>query len=1158
MPGLLRSSRVHVCAFVAIAVLLLAGGLVSSAFGQTETGQISGTVLDQQGAAVPKARISIRNLGTSAVRETTSDDHGAFTATNLLPARYAVLVEAEGFTKLDQQVDLAPGGRVSLDLKLQIGKVSETIEVSASSVAVNTETQTLSTEIDSSKLESLPLLTRNPYDLIGTAGNVSSTADAGLTTRGGGYQINGLRAASNNILLDGASNNDEFGAGVGQKVPLDALQEFSVLTNNFTAEYGRAAGGVINVVTKSGSNALHGTAYEFNRVSRLAANTFDNNANGLKKPVFARNQFGYSVGGPVIKDKLFFFQSTELLRVRSAGPTLVFIPDAALLAASNANTQAFFNGATVRSGAQNLGTFSRNQLIAQGFDPCSGRTSGPCSSYNPDAPFFDKLSYDVPTDQGAESPQNDYEVVGRIDWNVSSKTQLYGRYAFEKTNFPIGSNVNSVYDGFDGGASNFNNNFLLSLTHNFSSSLVTQSKIVFNRLNNSQPLGKAPVGPTLYMFGNTPATVLGDFLNFPGYTPFSPGNAIPFGGPQNYVQTYHDISYTKGKHAFRFGGNYDYIRDNRTFGAYEEAVETLSTSSFGAGMDRFFNGVLRQFQVAVDPQGKLPCDDFRNPATVNPQCSITLPAAAPPFSRSNRYHEFGTYFQDSWRASRRLTLNLGVRWDYFGVQHNKNPNLDSNYYDANAGDIFHSIRGGNISVARLSDVGGLWAKDWNNFAPRLGFAWDVFGNGKTSLRGGYGIGYERNFGNVTFNVIQNPPGYLVVSLTAPVDIASLPITTNNFGPLGASSGAQGLPKASMRNVSPHIRTAYAHFYSLSVEREVARNVIVGVDYSGSKGEKLYSLENPNRVGSGNVYLGDPCPTTPCVNPATFAGTGSLTRLRNTQVTNINRRGGNGLSLYNGLNARVDLKNVANTGLTLRTNYTYAHAMDNLSSTFSESANNGNLGLLDPFNPKLDRGSADFDVHNRLAVSGTWDVPFARNTSGFAKRAFDGWTLSSIFTAHSGLPFTMYDCTGAFAVCPRAMVTGTRPSKTGVGNVASGAPNTFNYVDLTAINFDTTYFNPIVGISDFGPYPSTMLPRNYFRGPGAYNVDLGVYKTTKITERINLQFRAESFDLLNHSNLYIVQSDNDISSVSVVRAKRGVPPIAANERRNIQLALRLIF
>ncbi len=872
---------------VFFAALLFA--FAGAAWAQTETGQITGTVLDQQGNGVPKAKITVRNTGTGAVRETASDEHGAFIVTNLLPARYAVLAEAPGFTKLDQQVDLAPGGRVSLDLKLQVGKVSETIEVSATAVSVNTETQTLSTEVDSSKLESLPLLTRNPYDLIGTAGNVSSTADAGLSNRGGGYQINGLRAASNNILLDGASNNDEFGAGVGQKVPLDALQEFTVLTNNFTAEYGRAAGGVINVVTKSGSNEFHGTAYEFNRVSRLAANTFDNNAQGIKKPVFARNQFGYSVGGPVIKDKLFFFQSTELLRVRSAGPTIVYIPDAALLAASNANTRAFFNGATVRSGVQNLGTFSRNQLIAQGFDPCAGASaSGPCKAYNPNAAFLDKLAYSVPTDQGAESPQNDYEVVGRVDWSLSSNTQLYGRYAFEKTNFPIGSNVNSVYDGFDGGQRNFDNNFLLSLTHTFSPRLVTQSKIVFNRLNNLQPLGKAPVGPTLYMFGNTPATVLGNLLNFPGYTPFSPGNAIPFGGPQNYVQAYQDVSYTKGKHAFRFGGNYDYIRDNRTFGAYQEAVETLSTTNFGAGMDRFFNGVLRQFQVAVNPQGKLPCDNFRDPATVTPQCSITLPASAPPFSRSNRYHEFGTYFQDSWRASHRLTLNLGVRWDYYGVQHNKNPNLDSNYYDASAGDIFHSIRNGNISVARLSNVGGLWAKDWNNFAPRLGFAWDVFGNGKTSLRGGYGIGYERNFGNVTFNVIQNPPGYLVVSLTAPVDIASLPITTNNFGPLGASSGTQGLPKGSMRNVDPHIRTAYAHFYSLSVEREVAKNVVVGVDYSGSKGEKLYSLENPNRVGSGNVYLGDQCPTTPCVDPNTFAGTGSLTRLRNTQVTNINQ------------------------------------------------------------------------------------------------------------------------------------------------------------------------------------------------------------------------------------------------------------------------------
>ncbi len=1141
-----------------VVVALLAASLLPTAlFAQLETAQIVGTITDQSGAVVPKAKVTITSVGSGAERTTATDDTGGYIVTNLLPGLYKVTVEASGFAKTERRVQVTVGSRVALDITLAVGAAVTTVEVVAEAgVVINTETQTLGVVIDSKKIADLPTLTRNPYDLIATAGNVTSSQDAGLSRRGGGYQVNGLRASSNNILLDGTSNNDEFVADVGQRVPLDAVQEFSVLTTNFTAEYGRAAGGVVNVVTKSGTNSFHGTAYEFNRVSDLASNTFDNNALGIKKPVFTRNQFGYAVGGPVIKDKLFFFQSTEWIRVRSSSPTIVYIPSPELLAASNANTQNFFSGATVRSNAVSLGTFSRNRLIALGQDPCSGgAATGPCKSFNADTPMFRKLQYSVPSDAGGGSPQNSYELVGRVDWNISHNTQLYGRYALESQDFPAGSNVNSVFDGFDAGEKTFKNNFLLSLTHTFSPRWVSQSKIVFNRLNDNQPLGAAPVQPTLYMFSNVPSTLLGNFINFPGYTPFSPGNAIPFGGPQNYVQAYEDASYTKGKHAFRFGGNYVYIRDNRTFGAYEEAVETLSTSSFGGAMDRFFNGVIRQFQVAVDPQGKLPCDNFRNPATVKPTCSVTLPVSAPSFSRSNRYHEFGVYAQDSWRIRPRLTLNLGLRWDYYGVQHNKNPFLDSNFYDASAGDIFHSIRQGNISVAPLSNVGGLWAKDWNNFAPRVGFAWDVFGNGKTSLRGGYGIGYERNFGNVTFNVIQNPPAYLVVSLVAPTDIASLPITSNNFGPLAGTSGTQGLPKASMRNVDAHIRTAYAHFWSLSVEREVVKNLILAVDYSGSKGQKLYTLENPNRTGAGNVYLGDPCPTTPCA-------TSALTRLRNTQVTNINRRGGNGLSLYHGLNARVDVRNIGNSGVTLRSNYTYSHAVDNLSSTFSESANNANLGVLDPFNPKLDRATADFDVRHRWALSGTWDIPFARNTTGLVNRVFHGWTVGSIFSARTGLPFTVFDCTNTFAICPRAMVPGTRPPKTGPDNVPTGSPNTFNYIDFSTIAFDTSYVNPIAGISDFGPFPTSMLPRNYFRAPGAWNLDFNVYKTTKISERYSLQFRAEFYNLPNHANLYFVPSDNDISSVGLVEAKRGVHPTTipslADERRNIQLALKLIF
>ena len=1139
--------------FVLAALLLVCTG---SASAQTETGQISGMVLDQQGNGVPSAKIIIRNLGTSALRETNSDDQGAFIVTNLLPATYAVVAEAPGFSKLEQQVAMPPGGRVSLDLRLKVGKVAETIEVSATAVAVNTESQTVGQLITAKDIIDLPLLTRNPYDLVGGAANVSSAGDAGLTMRGAGYNINGLRAAGTNILLDGAANNDEFTASVGQTVPLDSVQEINILTNNFTAEYGRASAGVINVTTKSGTNDFHGTAYEFGRYAALAANTFDNNARGIARPGFTRNQFGYSAGGPVKKDKLFFFQSTEWLRVRSSSTNVVEVPTPQFIAAANSNTQGFFSKfGALRSNFGQLKTFTRDQLAAIGITACPPAPST-CDTDFPvgsTTPMFAQGQYSVPADSGAGNPQDTYYVVGRLDWNAGPKTQVYGRYALEKNNLLSGSLENSPYAGYDTAQKTTNNSILLSLIYTFNPKLTSQSKIVFNRLNLLDPLGSNPVGPTLYMNATSAPSIAGNLIAMPGYSAFTPGSAIPFGGPQNFVQAYQDLSSVHGRHTFRFGGNYTYIRDNRTFGAYEEAVESLSTKNFSTSDENFLNGQLAQFQAAINPQGKLPC----GAAGAVPSCTVTLPVAPPVFARSNRYHEFGTYFEDSWKATNRLTFNLGMRWDYFGVQHNKNPNLDSNYYDAQGGDIFDNIRNGQVATVPNSPIHGLWKKDWNNFGPRLGVAYDLFGNGKTALRGGWGISYERNFGNVTFNVIQNPPAYAVISIL-PSDVGgSIPVTTDNAGPLGGSTGSKALPKVSLRNVNANIETAYAHLWSTVLEHQVKRNFIVAIEYNGSKGVNLYSIENPNRPGAGNVYLGDPCPTTPCVNPATFAGLSSLTRLRTTQYSNINRRGDNGFSHYNSVAARTDLNNIGNTGLSLHSSYTYAHAIDNISSTFSESSNNANLGLLDPFNPKIDKGNADFDQRHRFVFSGTWDIPFARNMSGAAKRALNGWTVAPIITIRSGFPFTMFDCAEADTICPRAFQTTTHKRNGSAVADPSGAPNLFDYFDFSS-GFNSSYFNPIAGISDFGPFPANMLTRGYFYGPGAYNVDLGVYKTTKITERFSLQLRGEFFNALNHSNLWITLSDNDLSSTTTVHAQKGVPPVNANERRNVQLALKLIF
>jgi hypothetical protein len=1181
--------------FIALAAILglLLFALPGTSFAQTETGQVVGTVTDPSGAVVPNAKVTVTNTATGAVRLGQTNGSGEYAVPNLQPATYTVAVEALNFAKAQTQVVITVGSRIAGDFKLAVGNASTVLEVSGTAVMVNTETQTLSNVIDAQGLSQMPTLTRNPYSLVVTAGTVSEDDPS---ARGAGVSINGLRASGTNILLDGSANNDEFTGSVGQNVPLDSVQELNIITNNFTAEYGRASAGVVNVATKSGSNAFHGSAYEFNRVAAFASNTYDNNANGLPKAQFTRNQFGYSIGGPIKKNKLFFFSSTEWKRVRSAAPFQTIIPTSQFLSFTNANTQAFFTA---------LGqTRPDLKVLTPGYstkgganDICTATTANICNAAVPaGTPLFDEVTYSVPTDAGGGLPQNAYESVGRVDLNVSDRTQFYSRYAIENENDFAGSVTTSPYAGYDTGQNIRNQNILLSLTHALSPRVVSQSKFVFNRLNLLQPLGTHAVGPTLYMFNNSAGAVAGVPIAFPGYSFNTPGNAIPFGGPQNFYQAYEDLSVQKGVHQLRFGGSYVHLRDNRAFGAYQEAVESLaSTRSNSLAMDNFVAGQLAGFQAAVYPQGKFPCPfagtptgppagqpcgtDLPSPGfpkgdgivgndpgeVTYPLGTLNLPVGPPDFTRSNRYHELGLYVQDSWKVKPSFTLNLGLRWEYFGVQHNSNPNLDSNYYDGSGGSVFQQIRNGDVATVPNSRIHGLWKKDWTNFAPRVGFAWDIFGDGRTSLRGGYGIGYERNFGNVTFNVIQNPPNYAVISILNGLDVPanSLPITASNAGPLAGSSGVKAIPKVSLRNVNSNIKTAYAHLFSLSLEREVARNLVLSAEYSGSKGERLYSIENPNRPGAGNVYLGDD------VNTLGF------TRLRTTQYSNINRRGGNGFSNYNAANVKLESKNFKNSGLTLSANYTYSHTLDILSSAFSESWGDINLGLLDPFNPKVDYGSAEFDNRHRFGMGAVWELPIGRNTTGFLNRVVNGWAIAPIVTARTGAAFTEYDCANALTTCPRAQING-KFSPTGKQGTALG-PNDFTYIDFSKYNVvsdylsaggpgscQVAYCNPIVGVSDFGPFPANMNRRGTFRQPGVYNVDLGVYKTFKLTERYSVQLRGEAYNLLNHSNLYVQLYDNEIGS-GKIDAKRGSPAgatILGNpgsfERRNLQLAAKFIF
>jgi hypothetical protein len=1146
--------RVTIHRVLAIVAVLCFGAIC--AFPQAETGQILGTVLDPTGSSIPGAAVTVRSATTGAERTETTDAAGTFTFTNLQPGDYDVTIAAAGFSTLKRHTAVTVGGKVGLDIKLEVGKAETVVEVSETAVTVNTETQTITQMIDTQQMTELPSLTRNPYDFVATSGNVSEDDPSG---RGAGVAMNGLRSAGTNVMLDGVANNDEFTASVGQMVPLDSVQEMGIITNNFTAEYGRADSGVVNVTTKSGTNAFHGTLYEFNRVSALASNTFNNNAYGLDKPEYVRNQFGYSLGGPVKKNKLFFFSNTEWTRVRSEAEDIVMVPDPALIAASASLTQsAFSTYGKLRSDATVLTQYSRQGMINAGIgDPCgSASTNGPCQSYSLTAPMFDLVQYGVPSDSGAGLPQNTWDTVNRVDYNVSDRTQIYGRYAIYSENDFAGSVSSNAYAGYDTPNTTYNNSVVVSMTHTFSPRFVSQSKLDFNRFNADQPVASTGVVPDYYLGSGESTTFVGPYpVNLPGYLPQSPGSGIPFGGPQNFGEAYQDFSFTKGKHELRFGGTAEYLRDNRTFGAYEENTEILGTTP-GIGLDNLLQGQLQEDQVAIYPQGHLPCIN----GVETPSCTLTLPVGPPTFERSNRYHEYAVYGQDSWKVSPRVTINMGLRWEYFGVQHNVNANLDSNFYPASGGNIQQDIANGVVDIAPMSPIGELWKPSLHNFGPRVGFAWDVFGDGKTAFRGGYGIGYERNFGNVTYNVLFNPPNYAVVELQAGVGgVGNIPLSVGNFPAYLSGTGTAALPPAELRAVEPNIPQAYAHLISASLEHQFLNSQHLEVDYSGSIGRNLYDIADVNIPGMGNIYSGIPC------TPGDFSGDASscLARL-NDQYSAINRRGGAGISNYNAMNVRYDIQDIKHTGLTLRMNYTWSHAMDELSDTFSSSVNQFNLGYTNPFDPMVDYGPAQFDNRHRIAVSGIWDVPFTRSLHGAAKAILGGWELAPIFTARTGAPYTIYDVNNCLCYSvPRVATNGVVPTTGSRTPLAS--PNSFSVYNLT--NVDESYVNPITGDSDFGPWPANTTGRDYFHNAGNWNLNLGMYKNTKVTERATLQLRLEAYNAFNHANYsvntgsaYVYGCSTSGCASGPITGGYGYSPLTNSygDNRNIQIGAKVIF
>ncbi len=1128
---------------------------------QTQFGTISGRVLDPNGAAVSGAMVTVTNAGTGAKVETQSSDDGLFTLANVPAADYEISVTKQGFKTIKQKVTVQVSQSLTVDLKMQIGEIGETVNISAETAPINTSNAELSRTITGKELQNLPLLSRDPYALIGLSAGAVNTGQVTGDTRGEGLAVNGSRTSAVNFMLDGGENNDTFVAGVGQAVPFDAIQEFKVQTNSMTAEFGRNAI-VANVITKSGSNKMHGSAYEFYRGAKLTSNSFEDNANGTPKSNFVRNLFGGSVGGRIIKDKTFFFGSVEALRVRSRGTVKFFVPTPEFFGAASDGTRNFINAfgglpaindPNVSITAQQIVVDIEGAPAYAGNELINSRTG----AIIPDnTVLFRRTILNAPQDNGGGSPQNTYRWTGRIDHRFSDNTNLFGRYAYENSLQPAGTVSLSPYKGFDTGQRNRNQNLNLTLTHVFSPTLSSETRVIYNRVFTSQPLGKAPATTPCWQYDLNGNTATGDLITFPGYVPSVCAFAgIPFGGPQNIYQGFEGVTLVKGKHTIKAGGQYLHLRDNRTFGAFENGFfDTFS-------MQGMLDGLVDFIFQAVDPKGKVPGDVY-NPA-------VDGPFGFPSFTRHFHYNEWAGYVEDSYKVNRKVTLNLGLRYEYFGVLHSTGSEkpLDANFYLNQVGVATGKTLPEQIRDGRFRRTTQFYRPDYKNFAPRVGFAYDIFGTGRTVLRAGFGIFYDRNFGNAVFNVIQNPPNYAVI---APDTGAGAPIFPNQFDTIN-SLGSTLTISSSSRMLNNDLRTAYNAQWNVTLEHDLfGKGIILSGSYVGANGYRLYSLNNLNQRGSCLLL-----PTSPC-NPAL----GRTSRLNQTGVTGLNRRGNEGLSRYKALQFEVRTRRLANTGLQLNGTYTESRSRDNESSFFGDSPFEANFGFgfSNPFNPKRDLGPSTNDIRHRGTISGIWEIPFAKSTKGFARQALGGWTLNAIFAAQSGGAFTVYD--GSTSQCQRSgtnfcfpiqvgaipSITNTpvpgSPNRVVLYNLSGGVSQSQNAFCGGGTSAATIACTARLAVGLAGSEKLEL--RNQFRTPGAWNLDFSVLKNFNLPrEGMALQLRGEFFNVFNHSNLYAIAGTNETTGGGQVRAARGCFPSSGacqggKERRNIQLGVRLTW
>ncbi len=1105
---------------------------------QQITGSIRGTVVDPSGAVVQSAAVSAQQTETGLMRTASTDRDGAYVLVELPIGHYQIRAEAKGYQKyLQEGISLDVNQTATVNVHLKLGAETQQVEVNADAQLVQSTVSSLGQTVMEREILDLPLDGRN-FSQLGTLQPGVVPLTPGLLQAGGparqnqAYSVNGQRPESNNFLIDGADNVSAVDGGFVLKPPIDGIVEFRILTHNANAEFGRNTGSTTNIITRGGTNSFHGAAWEFLRNDAMdASDAFTRSVQPLKQ-----NQFGATFGGPIVRDKTFFFGYYEGFR----------------------NRQGESVPATVPSKPERGGDFGELCTATSSFDPSGicGNPAGQLTFFGQPVPF-NQMTLFTPIDPvatnvtpffplpnqgengfiGTQTLSENTDQFGvKLDHYLSHKDTLNFRYMYSSgpTTDPLspaGANV----PGFPVGEYDRAQNFVAQETHIFSPTIIGVARFSYLRnkflldehLNHQSP---ADLGflydPTL------PAAAGPPFIQVGGYA--SVGD--PITGPRNTFQNTFDLSgslnWIHGRHEFKFGGGYRRDQIN--------ALQGIATNGFFV-----FAGIPSQ-------AGFLYNDGFANFLSGNP---VVFLQGGGDFGREIRDRAMNLYGQDNYKVTSRLTLNVGLRYELpFPATENKNRvNL---FVPGAQSKVIPGAPAGLLYPGDPGVPAGLISTQKTAFAPRVGFAWDPRGDAKTVVSAAYGIFYEPYYtgqGGPLQDPISAPPYLKTVQVNPLINSFAYPFHVPD-------PFANSFPEPmTLLVVSRNLHLPYAQDWNLNIQRSFGANWLLQIGYVGTTGVRLprFIEGNPaiyipgvDTTSPGCTRPAQPCPISTSSNAnqrRLYSGCTLADPPSSCIYSSVGEIASIANSSYNALEA--SLRKRFSHGLSFLASYTWSHSIDDVSSfNITGSASQPVAGENDlaqnPFDLAAERGRSMFDARHRFVLSYQWSIPFLQHSDNWYGHVLGNWQLNGIVTAMSGTPFTVFDSNDVSLQGQAPEISGFSSNRPNViGNPNSGPHTAAQWFNVNA--FQPITQDPNSPVQQFG-----NEGRNAVQGPGYVNWDFSAFKNIRLTESKEVQFRGELFNVLNHTNFRLPVSD--IESPNFGQVQSDVSP------RVIQVALKFLF